>query len=121
MSDTTTTTRTRDELLGAEVEALAEAMTIVSGQSISRGDVIGLITASSKGTIMTAGASDGSQNFYAVAAEDIDASGGDAVGMVYKTGMFVVGELTFGTSTTIADVDLDDAREKGCFFKTANY
>ena len=121
MSDSTTTTTSIDELLDGQVYALAEPMTIISGQNLSRGAVVGKITASSKGTIMTAGASDGSEDFYAVLAEDCDASGGDATGLVYKTGMFIVGGLTFGTSTDIDDVDKDAARGMGCFFKTANY
>lgn len=121
MSESTTATVTRDHLLGGEIPAIPEVMTIISGQNLSRGAVIGKITTGGKGTVMVAGASDGSEDFYAVLAEDCDASAGDKVGTVYKTGMFITNELTFGAATTIADVDKDAARGMGCFFKTANF
>lgn len=121
MSDTTNTTSTVDQVITGELPAVREAMTIVSGQNLSRGDVVGKITTGGKGTIMTAASSDGSEDFYAVMAEDCDASLADKVGVVFKTGMFIVNGLTFGATTTVADVDLDAARGMGCFFKTANF
>lgn len=122
MSDTTTSTVEIDHLFAAEYPAVVEPMTILTTQGVlARGSVIGKITVGGKGKLMAAGSSDGSEDFYAVLAEDTDTTGGDVVAPVVKTGMFNQSFLTFGAATTIADVDLDAARGLGCFFKPANY
>jgi hypothetical protein len=110
-----------DQLYSGDFPRVNEAETVILGQSIVRGDVLGKITASGKLTKMVAAAGDGSENFYAVAVEDIDASAADKVGIVGKTGSFNETVLTFGAATTIADVDKDAARGLGCFFKPANF
>lgn len=120
-NDTTTTSVSLDQLYAGDFPKVNEAETVISGQTIVRGDVLGKITASDKLTKMTAAAADGSEDFYAVAVEDIDASAADKIGTVGKTGTFNETVLTFGAATTIADVDKDAARLRGCFFKPANF
>lgn len=61
-----------------------ETVTIVSGQNLKAGAVIGKITASGKYKIAdnVTPASDGSQTAAGVLLEDVDASGADAPGLV---------------------------------------
>lgn len=61
-----------------------ETVTILSGQNLKAGAVLGKVTASSKYVICdnVTPAADGSQNAAAVLLEDVDASGGDLSGLV---------------------------------------
>ena len=53
-----------------------------------------------------------------IAANDIDASGGDAVGTAYASGVFNDAEITIDSSYTLANI-ADELGRKGIFFKTA--
>lgn len=53
------------------------AITVISGQNLALGTVVGTISASGKVTALAPAASDGSQNASGVILEAIDASGGD--------------------------------------------
>lgn len=55
-------------------------ITVISGQNLALGTVLGKITASGKYTAWTTGAADGSQNAVAVLAGAVDASAGDKPG-----------------------------------------
>jgi hypothetical protein len=78
--------------------------TIVSGQNLSTGAVLGKITASGKWTQSLSAAGDGSQTARAVLAEDCDASGGDKAAVVYLAGDFDETKLSFGTGHTAASL-----------------
>ena len=54
-----------------------EIVTILSGETISAGDVLGKVTASGKYVPLAPGASDGSEEAAAIAYEDCDASAAD--------------------------------------------
>lgn len=79
-------------------------VTLISGQDLTRGAVLGKITASGKYTLSLSGSSDGSETPDLILAEDCDASGGDAVTVAYERGDFKADQLTLGTAHTIASV-----------------
>ena len=62
--------------------------------------------------------SDGSEKFYAILAEDVDATLADSVGAVYLTGEFNQSALVLGGTTTAASVKAA-ARYAGVFFRAA--
>lgn len=99
------TSYTPDQLIAGEFDDLvAEKITVISGQNLVRGAVLGKITASGKYNLSLSAASDGSQTPDLVLAEDIDASGGDKVALAYSRGDFNAQKLTIGTGHTIASI-----------------
>ena len=87
-------------------------VTIVSGQDLEVGAVLGKITASGKYTLSLSASSDGSQTPDLVLAQDCDASGGDKQALCYETGQIVASALTLGASHTIASIR-EGMRDKG--------
>jgi hypothetical protein len=61
-----------------------ETVTVISGQNLTLGTVVGKITASGKVTILAPAAVDGSQNAYGVLIEDVDASAADKLSTVIR-------------------------------------
>ncbi|MCC6366352.1 MAG: head decoration protein [Bryobacterales bacterium] len=59
-----------------------DEVTVVSGQNLTTGTVVGVITASGKVTQLAPGASDGSQNAAGVLLLDVDASAADKPGVI---------------------------------------
>mgnify|MGYP000875145602 CR=1 FL=1 len=84
------------QLLGAPV--FGETVTILSGQNLAAGAVLGQITSGGKYILSLSGASDGSQTPDAILAAACDASGGDAQAYVYFAGEFNAAKLTLGTA-----------------------
>lgn len=78
----------QNELLISNYQPIVGSITLISGQNLLRGQVLGRITASGKWTAYAAGASDGSQVARAILFRDTDASGGDAVAQAYRHGEF---------------------------------
>lgn len=89
-------------------------VTILSGQTRSRGDVLGKVTASGKHILSLAAAGDGSETPDVVLLHDVDASGGDKEGIALETcsGGVVGSALTLGAGHTIASIR-DGLRAKG--------
>jgi len=102
--DTVTGSYSPDNLIIGDIPTISYDETIISGQDVERGAVMGMITASGKLTACDHTASDGSEAPYGVMAEDCDASLADVTGGVYVFGHFDSGELTFGGSSTISDL-----------------
>lgn len=98
----TTETYTPDNLLAGDFPVVTEEVTVITGQNLTRGTVLGKITVSGKVNLSLAAADDGSEAVYAVLAEDVDATSADQVGTAYLTGEFLTSELTFGTGHTAA-------------------
>lgn len=88
--------------------------TILTGNSVAAGEVLGRVTASGKFIPSLSAAADGSQTPIAIAAEAIDASSGDKVGLVYLAGDFNQRQLTYGTGHT-ADNTRIDLAARGIF------
>ena len=98
-----------DNLLAGDFPLVTGSVTILSGQVLSRGAVLGKVTASGKHILCDTGASNGSQNPDHILAEDVDASGGDVEAIVYKTGQFNEDEILLGGGGVADDVR-DDLR-----------
>jgi hypothetical protein len=113
MATYTSTAFTPDRLVAGNAHLLvSRSVTILSGETRSRGDVLGKITASGKYILSLSGASDGSETPDLILAEDCDASGGDAVGVAYSRGDFDENAVTLGTAHT-ADSVREGLRAKG--------
>lgn len=96
-------TKTEDNLFAGDFPIATEAGTIASGSGVlTRGTVLGKVTASGKLKIVDATKSDGTQTPYAVLAEGVDATSEDVNSPVYLTGQFNPGALTVG-SGAVAD------------------
>ena len=78
--------------------------TLVSGQNLKRGALLGRITSGGKLTLSLSASSDGSQVPTAVLAHDTDASASDAETLFYERGDFNQAAMTFGTGHTADSV-----------------
>lgn len=93
-----------NDIIADPKNLFARAVTLVSGQNVVRGAVLGKITSGGKYNLSLSAASDGSQTPVAIAAQDMDASGGDKTIQVYLRGDFKASKLTYGTAHTKATV-----------------
>lgn len=106
-------TYTPDQLLAGNAHLLmAKTITILSGQSLARGAVIGKITTTGKYKLSASAATDGSETPDLVLAEDCDATGIDRAALAYIRGDFNANALTLGTGHTIASIS-EGLRVKG--------
>lgn len=85
-------------------QLVGEKITLISGQNLVRGAVLGKITASGKYTLSLSASSDGSQIPDLILAEDCNAAGGDKPAIAYSRGDFNAQELTLGAGHTIASI-----------------
>jgi hypothetical protein len=117
MADTVTSSVTYDGLLVDDFPYHTDTGTILTGQDLSRGTLLGKITSGGKLQACDHTASDGSETPYAVLAADIDTTGGDATGLFIDFGCFDPAKMTFGGSTAIADVK-DAMKSANLYTKT---
>lgn len=118
MATLETNERAYDNLVVPGVTLLTERATLLSGQDVVRGTALGKITASGKlRTWGGAGSDDGHRTFYAIAAEDADATGGDVGISVYLKGAFYKSNVTIDGDQTADDVEdiVSTARDIGIF------
>ena len=102
-----------DKLIAGNAHLLVgRKVTIISGQNLTRGAVLGKITASGKYNLSLSDASDGSQTPDLILAENCDASSGDKVALAYARGDFNANALTLGTDHTVASIT-EGLRAKG--------
>jgi hypothetical protein len=93
---TTTSTEgvsANEVILSGGTSISREAVTVISGQNLVAGTVLGKITASGKYTLHNNAASDGSEVASAVLLADCDASGGDTKGLILARLAEVKGDL----------------------------
>ena len=95
-------------------DLIVQQITLVAGQNLTRGAVLGKITASEKYTLSASAAGDGSEVPDLVLVNDTDASAGDKEALGYARGDFIEGGLTFGAGHT-ADSVREGLRIKGIF------
>lgn len=106
-------TYTPDNLIAGNAHLLvARKVTIISGQNVVRGAVLGKITASGKYSLSLSAATDGSETPDLILAEDCDASAGDKTALAYARGDFADIALTLGTAHTVASIT-EGLRAKG--------
>ncbi|MDD2794369.1 head decoration protein [Acidocella sp.] len=90
-----------DRLIAGVFPTVTDTVNIAAGQQLTRGALLGMVTASGNYILSLSAAADGSQNPVAVLADNIDttATGFNAVtpAPVYLTGEFNVNEMTLGT------------------------
>lgn len=98
-------------------DLLAKGITLLAGQNLERGTVLGRITASGKYVRSLSAAADGSQVPTAILAEDTDASAGDRGTNGYFAGTFNSAALILGTGHTLAGVT-DTLRGVGIYLVT---
>lgn len=107
-----------DKLIVGDNPVRTRKITLVSGQNLTRGAVLGKITASGKYTLSDDGAADGSETPDAILAVDTDASGGDADTVAYFAADVNENELTLGGAHT-ADSIREGLRQKGIWLIAA--
>lgn len=91
-----------DQLIAGNHKLVTDSITVLSGQVLQRGAVLGRITASGKYILALSAAADGSQSPAAIATDYIDASAGDVTGGIYLAGEFNGAALTLGAGITLA-------------------
>jgi hypothetical protein len=102
-----------DKLVSGNHELLiGRKIIVISGQNLSRGAVVGKITASGKYTLSLSASSDGSQTPDLILAEDANATSADVSALAYARGDFTIQALTIGTGHTAASI-LEGLRAKG--------
>lgn len=92
-----------DELIAGSFPRVTKPVTLLTGTAYLRGDVLGVVTASGKYTLVDSDAEDGSQTPEAILMEDSDASSADTSGIVALTGDFNSAALRFGGTDVAAD------------------
>lgn len=107
-----------DQLIAGNHKLVTGSVTILAGQLLQRGSVLGQITASGKYILALSAASDGSQTPAAIAADYIDATAGDVTGAIYLAGEFAGSALTLGTGITLASATLS-LRPLAIYIKTS--
>lgn len=90
-----------DGLLCGADAVVSQQITLLSGQNLAKGAVLGKITASGKYTLSASAAGDGSQTPDAILAEATDASGGDKVTVAYVKAMVLESALVLGAGHTL--------------------
>ena len=100
----TVATFNHDKLIGGVEPAVftANEVIITGAGKLSRGRVLGKLTASGKLISVDSTKTDGSEKPYAILAADVDATSTDVVAPVYKAGPFNREALTFGGTDTAA-------------------
>ena len=93
-----------DRLLAGDHSPITEDVTIITGENLVRGAVVGRITVSGKYNLSLSTAGDGSEVPVGVMADAVDATAADKVGPVYFAGEFNEDALTLGASHTIASI-----------------
>ncbi len=106
-----------DNLIGGLFQQVTLGVTILDGEVLDRGALLGRITASDKYVLSLSASVDGSEVPLAILIDnDVAPSGSDVEAGAYLTGEFNEGEITFGAGHT-ADSTRDALRELGIFLK----
>ncbi|WP_163538297.1 head decoration protein [Gracilibacillus sp. YIM 98692] len=108
----------RDNLFAGGVQpVVTDSVTVASGENLTRGTVLGIVSASGEAVAVDSAQTDGSEKPFAILSEDVDATDAATPGAIYLTGEFNEDALTFGGSDT-ADDHKTALREIGIFLKT---
>lgn len=113
----TTSSVTRDNLVSGSFPLITKQVTIISGQNVVRGTLMGKIDLSGKFNKSLLAAIDGSEVPHSILVRDVDASLGDKLGEVYLSGQFNQNDVTFGTGHTIANT-VEGLRNLGIYLES---
>lgn len=103
-------------LIAGEYPRIERIITIASGSALTKGSVLGRVTASGKFILSESDATDGSETPDAILAEDVDASAEDKQAVVYFSGEFNENALTLGSSFTLDNIR-SGLRSKSIFLR----
>lgn len=108
-----------DKLIAGLTQQVTWSGTLISGQNLKRGAVVGKITTGGKLTLSLSASSDGSQTPYGVLLDDYDASAGDLA----NVGIIVKGEvnenaLILGAGHTLVSIR-EGLRDQGLYLVPA--
>lgn len=106
-----------DNLIAGDYPIITEGITLITGQNLSRGALLGKITASGKYTLSLSASSDGSETPVAILATDTDASSEDLETNAYLAGEFNEEQITYGTGHTAASTKAG-LRDLNIYLKT---
>ena len=110
-------THVHDNLIGGDVvPAVTESIVLDTG-NLTRGAVLGRITATGKYVLSASAASDGSQVPVAILAEDANATSADVVTVAYLSGEFNTVALTLGAGHSVASISAG-MRDLNIYLKT---
>jgi hypothetical protein len=104
-ADMATATYAPNDLLVSDVPVVTRNITLITGQNLLRGAVLGQITASGKYNLSLAAAVDGSEDPALVLAHDCDATGADKVCAAYASAAFESTKLILGAGHTATSVE----------------
>jgi hypothetical protein len=110
------TTDTQEQLMGGH-PAVTWPITLISGENLSRGHVLGRITASGKCTGFDADAVTGEEVAMGILAEDVDASGGDVNTIAYVHGEFQINGMSWDDEANDKATGLGQLFSAGIFCK----
>lgn len=113
---TTEGTFNPDNLFAGGLPVSTRKVTIASGANLTRGAVLGLVTATGKYKLSAAAAGDGSEVPDCILLTDAAAAAADKDAMVAFTGEYNEAKLTLGAGHTIASIR-QGLRKIGIFIK----
>lgn len=111
-----TTNYVPDALLIDGDNVHSKKITLILGQNLVRGAVLGKITASGKYTLSLSASADGSQTPDAILAEDTNATAADVPTIGYFSAAVRETGLTLGAGHTLASI-YEGLRVKGIFLQ----
>ena len=103
-------TKVEDNLYTGNFPLKTKPVTVLSGENVVRGQVMGKVTASGKFRACNVGLSDGAEVAEAIMAGDVDASLADVPGITYLTGSFSSNGMTIAqtpSADTLAGHDAE--------------
>ena len=109
---------TPDNLIAGTFPQTLDVGTLAAGESITRGAVLGKVTADGTLKLCAGASSDGSEIPYCIASGDVDASAGENPITYFLSGEFNQNVMTIGTGYTLDDVK-DDCRDRSIYLRTA--
>lgn len=104
-------------LVAGDMDAFERKATLITGQNLVRGALLGRITASGKYTLALSASADGSQTPSAILAHDCNATSADVECIIYEQGTFNELALTLGTGITITAANREALRSLGIFLR----
>lgn len=110
------TSRVDNLIAGSNHQTISRSITLLSGQNVLRGAVLGTVTSTGKFVLSASASTNGSQTPKAIAAEDCNATSGDKTLLVYIAGEFNENEIILGTGHTVASIR-EGLRSNGIFLK----
>lgn len=108
---------TPDNLIAGPAARVIKTLAIAPSQSLKRGTVLGKVASSGYCVPVNKAATDGSQNVFAVLADDVVAEADEpGYAETYLSGEFAISSLIFGGESTPED-HMDQARELNIYFR----